>query len=98
MEAVRYEFESVLFEWDARREKWVFARLPDDISEEIAAQPHPPAGFDSVPVTVTLGSSRWRTSIFPQSDGAYVVPLKRVIRDREGVDTGDAVRIGIEIG
>lgn len=95
MDATRYEFEAVLYEWEARIEKWVFARLPTDVSAEVRAQPHPPAGFDSVKVTVTLGGSRWTTSIFPDGD-AYVVPIKRAVRDREGVDTGDAVRIGIE--
>lgn len=98
MDAVRYEFEARLFEWEARVEKWVFARLPGDVSAEIADQPHPPAGFDSVKVTATLGSSRWRTSIFPQPDGCYVLPVKRAVRDREGVDTGDIVRVGVEVG
>lgn len=97
MAGTRYEFESELFEWAARREKWVFAALPDDVSADIREVPRPRAGFDSVRVTVTLGSSRWATSIFPDSaDGPYVVPIKRAVRDAEGVDTGDRVRLGVE--
>jgi hypothetical protein len=95
--AQRFEFESELFEWQARVEKWVFAALPDDVSHEIRDVPRPRAGFDSVKVVVTLGGSRWRTSIFPQSaEGVYVVPVKRSVRDAEGVDTGDRVRIAVE--
>jgi hypothetical protein len=97
MDATRFEFETELFEWEARVEKWVFARVPEDVSAEIRDQPRPPSGFDSVRVTVTLGASRWQTSIFPQSDRAYVVPLKKAIRVREGVDTGDLVRLAIEV-
>ena len=63
MAGVRYEFETELFRWEARRDLWVFARLPDDISEEIRLQPHPPAGWGSVKVMVTLGGSRWSTSV-----------------------------------
>lgn len=97
MTSQRYEFESELFEWRARVEKWVFAALPGDVSAEIRDVPRPRAGFDSVKVVVTLGGSRWRTSIFPQSaDGVYVVPVKRSVRDAEGVDSGDRVRLGIE--
>ncbi|MCU1480853.1 MAG: hypothetical protein JWQ19_1639 [Subtercola sp.] len=95
MAGIRYEFEAELYQWAARREKWVFARLPDDISAEITDQPHPPAGFNSVKVQVTLGASRWSTSIFPEG-GAYVVPIKLSVRASEGVDLGDTVRIGLE--
>ncbi len=96
MAGIRYEFESTLFRWAARRELWVFARVPLEVSEEIRDAPHPPAGFDSVKVTATLGSSRWPTSIFPEADGCYVVAIKRAIREREGVDLGDTVRMAIE--
>lgn len=96
MAGIRYEFESVLFPWEARRELWVFAQLPADVSAEIQDAPHPPAGFNSVKVTASLGSSRWSTSIFPQSDGCYVLAVKKSVRDREGVGLGDTVRIGVE--
>lgn len=97
MAGARYEFETELFRWAARREVWVFARLPDDVSEEIHDQPHPPAGFGSVKVMVTLGGSRWSTSIFPESaDGPFVLPIKGSVRRAEGVELGDRVRIGVE--
>jgi hypothetical protein len=97
MAGVRYEFETELFRWEARRDLWVFARLPEDVSEEIRLQPHPPAGFGSVKVLVTLGGSRWSTSVFPESaDGAYIVAIKGSVRRAEGVDLGDRVRLGVE--
>lgn len=96
MAGIRYEFESTLFPWEARRELWVFARLPLEISEEIHDAPHPPAGFNSVKVEATLGSSRWSTSIFPEGDGTYVLAIKKAIRTREGVDIGDTVRMAVE--
>jgi hypothetical protein len=96
MAGYRYEFEAELYRWASRRDLWVFAKLPLDVSEEIRLQPHPPAGFDSVKVSVTLGASRWATSIFPESDGRYVVAIKKSVRDREGVELGDTVRLGVE--
>ena len=96
MAGIRYEFESTLFPWEARRELWVFARLPLEGSEEIHDAPHPPAGFNSVKVEATLGSSRWSTSIFPEGDGSYVLAIKKAIRTREGVDIGDTVRMAVE--
>ncbi|QDZ16009.1 DUF1905 domain-containing protein [Humibacter ginsenosidimutans] len=96
MAGIRYEFESTLFPWAARRELWVFARLPHDVSAEIHDAPHPPAGFNSVKVVATLGSSRWSTSIFPEGDGTFVLAIKKSIRLREGVDLGDTVRMAVE--
>ena len=96
MVGIRYEFESTLSPWEARRELWVFARLPLEVSEEIHDAPHPPAGFNSVKVEATLGSSRWSTSIFPEGEGTYVLAIKKAIRAREGVDVGDTVRMAVE--
>lgn len=92
----RYEFSAELWLWQARVDSWVFARLPADVSAEIADVPRPRAGFGSVRVTVTLGASRWQTSIFPEVEGCYVVPIKKAVRLFEGIEAGDTVVIGIE--
>lgn len=93
----RFEFETELWRWEARTDSWVFAALPEDVSDEIAELPLPPAGFGSVKVEVTIGSSRWSTSVFPDAQRkTYVVPIKAAVRRAEGVDVGDRVRIGVE--
>jgi hypothetical protein len=38
---------------------------------------------------VTIGSSRWRTSIFPDKQRAtYVLPVKKAVRAAEGLAHG----------
>lgn len=74
----------------------VFARVPADVSAEVRDVPRPRAGFGSVRVTVTLGGSRWSTSVFPESSESYVLPVKKAVRAAEGVGVGDVVRIRIE--
>lgn len=93
----RYEFAAVLWRWAARTEQWVFLRLPDDVSAEIADVPRPRAGFGAIKVSVTIGGSRWRTSIFPErTGGPYVLPVKKAVRTAEGLDVGDVARVGLE--
>jgi len=93
-----YEFESTLWAWAARKELWVFATLPHDVSDEIAERPRPPSGFGAVPVRVRLGDSTWETSIFPGVDeGAYVLPIKKAVRAKAGVEVGDTVAIRVEL-
>ncbi|WP_211319288.1 DUF1905 domain-containing protein [Quadrisphaera granulorum] len=97
----RYEFTAELWRWEARADEWVFVRLPQDASDEIAAVPRPRAGFGAVKVTASIGGSRWTTSIFPEpgADGEgvrYVLPLKKAVRVREGLELGDEVRVAVE--
>jgi hypothetical protein len=93
-------FEAELWEWDARRaDSWVFVSLPADASEdirELSAEPR--RGFGSVRVRVTIGATSWQTSIFPDgSREAYVLPLKRAVRDAEGLGVGDTGTVTVEL-
>lgn len=92
-----YVFEGELFRWAARREKWLFVSLPEDVSAEIAEFPAPPRGFASLRVDVTLGASTWTTSIFPGGDGRYTMPVKRSVYERQGVDEGDTVQVSVRL-
>ena len=94
------EFEAELWLWDARRvDTWTFLSVPPELSEEIRdrAAGLPPAGFGSVRVAVTIGRTTWRTSVFPGDDGRYGLPVKKSVRQAEGVESGDRVRVRLEI-
>ena len=51
-----------------------------------------------IPVEVTVGSTKWTTSLFPK-DALYVVPLKSAIRRAERIDVNDlvAVHLGVAL-
>jgi hypothetical protein len=49
-----------------------------------------------IPVTAKSGGSEWTTSLFPK-DGTYVVPIKKVVREKEEIEVGDTVKIVLEI-
>ena len=92
------EFDGDVFRWDARTDSWFFAPLPEDLSEQIREIPRPSRGFGSVRVLARIGSTQWRTSIFPDSShGAYVLPLKKAVRDAEGIVNGGSVLVHLEI-
>jgi hypothetical protein len=93
------EFEGEVFRWAARADSaWYFTSVPAELGAEIREIPRPYRGFGSVRVDATIGGSRWRTSIFPSSsDGAYVLPLKRAVRDAEGLEDGGPVLVRLEV-
>lgn len=94
-------FDAELWIWDARRaDSWTFVSLPQDLSDEIRdlAGDTPRRGFGSVRVRVTIGGSRWQTSIFPDAaKGCYVLPVKRAVREAEALDTGDVATVTLQL-
>lgn len=76
---------------------WTFVTLPDDLSDDIAEVAPSGPGFGAVPVRVRVGDTRWSTSVFPdKAAAAYVLPVKRAVRDAEGLRVGDLVTVEIE--
>jgi hypothetical protein len=92
-------FDGEIFRWDARAaDSWYFTALPAELSAQIREIPRPQRGFGSVRVRARVGSTEWRTSIFPDStQGAYVLPLKRAVRDAEALVDGGEVQVHLEI-
>ncbi len=92
------EFEGEVFRWEARTESWFFTALPPELSADIREIPRPQRGFGSVRVRARIGLSSWTTSIFPDGGrGAYVLPLKKAIRDAESLGDGDIAVVSLEI-
>lgn len=93
------EFDGEIFRWDARDDaSWYFTSVPPELSEEIREIPRPYRGFGSVRVRARVGGSEWATSIFPSSsEGTYVLPLKKKVRDAEGLTDGGPVTVRLEV-
>ncbi len=54
-------------------------------------------GWGVIPAQVRIGATEVTTSLIPK-DGVYLVPLKVALRRPEGIDDGDAVRVGLHVG
>jgi hypothetical protein len=81
-----------------------YLRIPPEAAEAIAAHEFERRlemgkrrGFGSVKVTVTLGESRWQTSLFPNKDGSWFLPIKKPVRAAEGLVDGDEVEVELEL-
>lgn len=54
-------------------------------------------GFGSVKVEVTIGASRWRTSLFPQKSGGWFLPIKKPVRVAEELAYGELIEGELEL-
>lgn len=90
----QWSFSAELFRWDEEGPSWRFIRVPLDVADEIRQVSLQRRGFGSVRVAVTIGDTSWRTSIFPeQATRGFLLPVKKAVRDVEGLDDGDVVSV-----
>lgn len=94
-----WRFEAELYPWGEGPGSWVFLSLPPHVTDEIDdALVGPRRGFGSVRVSVTIGGTTWRTSIFPSKEArTYVLPVKQQVRRAEEVDAGDTVTVDLTV-
>ena len=81
-----------------------FVRIPAEAAERIVAhqlerrlEMGKRRGFGSVKVIVTLGDSRWQTSLFPNKDGSWFLPVKKPVRLAEDLQYGDEIELALEL-
>jgi hypothetical protein len=93
-----YSFTAELWEWTSRT-SWFFVDVPEDQADDIEERfGRRAAGFGSVRVEVTIGSTTWQTSIFPSKEKAtYVLPLKKAVRVAEGLEPGSPATVDLRV-
>jgi Domain of unknown function (DUF1905) len=76
---------------------WHFVTLPKSTGKEIKETFGKSArGFGSLPVSVTIGATTWKTSLFPDKySGSYLLPIKASVRKKEDVFVGERVSCSI---
>lgn len=96
MDQSAFVFSAVLWRYNGSV-PWHFLTVPPDVGKLI--RPHAPkVGFGSVRVHVSIGDTRWKTSLFPdRSSGSYLLPVKADVRKRESLHEGSTVDVFLEL-
>ncbi len=90
------EFTGVIWFWKGPA-PWFFVTIPAEESADIKAlSSEVTYGWGVIPVRVRVGSTTWKTSLFPKED-RYLVPIKASVRTAEQLEEGDDVTIVLEI-
>jgi hypothetical protein len=93
-------FTSELWLWSGEGGSWHFVTVPPEEAVEIrleSAASGARRGFGSVRVEATVNGVAWRTSVFPQKAGGYILPVKAAVRRDAGIAAGDDVTVSIEM-
>lgn len=93
---MEHTFTAPLWRWQGDG-AWHFVSLPEAVADELDDSPLPRRGFGSVRVRVTVGGTTWSTSVFPDTArGTFILPVKKQVRDREGLLEGDSVEVTLQ--
>jgi Domain of unknown function (DUF1905) len=78
---------------------WFFITIDGPVADAIrAASPGRTAAWGSVYVSVTIGTTNWRTSLFPSKDvGGFLLPVKATVRKAERIAEGDLVAVRLAL-
>jgi hypothetical protein len=95
-ELVTLEFEGEIWFWKGPAPHFFVTVSAKGCEELRSVQSFVSYGWGMIPVTVRIGGSEWTTSLFPK-DGAFIVPLKALIRKAEGLEEGDTVTVRLEV-
>lgn len=92
-----FEFEAPLWLYSGKG-AWHFVTLPAEVAEAIRLLSGPRRGFGQLPVAARIGTTAFRSSIFPDAkSGSYCLPVKADVRRRERLSEGDPVRVSLTV-
>jgi len=86
--------------WSEGKGSWHFLTVPPEQGVEIrlaSTASGPRRGFGSLRVAATINGITWRTSIFPQKSGGYILPIKAAVRRSAGIAAGDEVSVALDL-
>ncbi len=87
-----------LWLWSGGQGSWHFLTVPEEQAAEIRGHSLlSRGGFGSVRVEAQINGVAWRTSVFPQKSGGYVLPVKASVRRDAGIAAGDEVTFELEV-
>jgi GNAT superfamily N-acetyltransferase len=91
------EFSGEIWEWRGPA-PYYFVSVPEEESLDLQAISRGVTyGWGMIPAQLRIGNTEWKTSLWPK-DGGYVVPLKDVVRNAEGLSEGDIITIRLTTG
>jgi len=95
---LRYEMRGEIWVYPGKG-GWHFVTLPADFAARIKmAMTGLARPWGSLGVTVVIGKTRWRTSLFPdKASGGLLLPLKSSVRQQENLKAGDTPTLTIDV-
>lgn len=68
---------------------WIYIPIPDKVADKTKRSP----AWGMIPITTTIGSTTWDTSLLPMGDGTFFIAIKAAVRKKQKIELGDRLTI-----
>lgn len=92
----KIEVEAKLFKYESKG-GWFFLRVDAKTGQKLREEFNTRRGWNSIPVVVTIENFHWLTSIFPDKDKSYLLPVKKSVREKIQAKDGDLIKFQLQI-
>ena len=93
---MQLEFDGAVWYWRGPA-PFYFVTVPEPECAQIAGVSVGVSyGWGMIPVSASVGSTRFTTSLWPK-DGGYIVPIKAAVRRAERIDVDDLVSVVLSV-
>ena len=72
---------------------WIYVEVPEKITERLKGL----GNRGLIPVDVTVGKTKWRTSVLPLGRGYQFIPLKAQVRKAEDIRVNDVINLSFTL-
>jgi Domain of unknown function (DUF1905) len=93
-----------LWTTDKAPASWHFLTIEGQTADDIHAtalmrrmEGGPKRGWGSLKVRATIGDTSWDTSMFPDKERGWLLPVKAAVRKAEGLVVGDTVTVRVDL-
>ncbi|HEX4215721.1 MAG TPA: DUF1905 domain-containing protein [Candidatus Dormibacteraeota bacterium] len=91
-----FSFTGDVWEWRGPA-PFYFITVPDEQSQRLRSISKTVTyGWGMIPVRARIGSTEWKTSLFPK-EGRYVLPIRDAVRGAEGLARGDTATVRLTV-
>jgi hypothetical protein len=93
---VELEFSGEIWHWKGPS-PFHFVTVPEELCDALDATAGLVSyGWGMIPVSVRIGDTGWKTSLWPK-DGRYIVPLRADVRRAEALEVGDTTTVRLVV-
>lgn len=95
---MEFRIRTKMWPHQSERGTWYLVRISKKTSQQIRFyNPHSKRGWGSVPVVARVGATTWKTSIFWEKEGTYVMLIKAAVRKAEGLAVNKQLNMVLQI-
>lgn len=88
-----FKAKGKVWKWTTEKAAWHFFTIQKDQATDIKELVEKSNGWGSRRVEVTIGKTKWLTSLFPTKEGEFILPIKKSVRIAERISEGSTIAV-----